>query len=105
MAVSGEYRIGKISSFYFSSQNIHHRNSLDLVTKCINFYIVFISVGRNNLNNISLHAKRTGNEIHVITLILRIDQFVKKGFAVDCFTDANFKDEIAVFIGIGETVN
>ena len=75
--------------FYISGERVDRSHAVDLVTEEFNSYSILIIVGRDDFKCVPLHPERTAVEIHLISLILHIDEFTDELIAVFGHTGAN----------------
>ena len=58
-----------------------------------------------DLDRVAAHAERPARPIHIVTLILAVDQLAQKIVAVDVIANADREEHVAVLVRIGGRVN
>src|SRR6187455_1252301 len=93
------------SSEYFPAQWINFDNFIERVAKKLKPQGLRLFIRREDFNNIATHTKSPTMEIHIVTLVLNVDQLPEQRIAFDLGILLGKKNQIKIRLRRTETVN
>ncbi|CAB5068466.1 unannotated protein [freshwater metagenome] len=87
-----------------ASQRVNHRDRLNLIPKQRNAHCSFF-IGRVDFNDVAAHPELASHQVHIVALVLQIDETPKHLSLVNCFAHPGGKQSFGVFLGRAETVD
>src|SRR5262245_35227913 len=90
---------------HLSAQRIDLAPALDLVAEKFDANRGFFLVGDEDLDDVAAHPEGAAVKIHVVALVLEVDQTTQKRVATKLLPDLEVDHQSAIVVGVADAVD